>query len=123
MKLGEKINVTVKCWQNLEKKKKMFGGVCYLFKGNMAFGIYKDILIVHMDKEQGEQNLKDRNVWSFDIAEKAMTGWVMLMETGWNRQVELRKWIGVGKYYALSLPEKKGRKRATRTKTLKEYEA
>jgi hypothetical protein len=40
-----------------------------------------------------------------------------------NRHSELGKWVGVGKHYALSLPEKKGRERARRTKTLKEYKA
>ena len=47
--LEEKIDGAVKRWQNAEKKK-MFGGVCYLLKNNMAFGIYKDFLIVRMDK-------------------------------------------------------------------------
>ena len=39
-KLEEKIDAAAKQWQNVEKKK-MFGGVCYLLKGNMAFGIYR----------------------------------------------------------------------------------
>jgi hypothetical protein len=26
--------------------KRMFGGVCYLYGGNMAFGIYKDNIII-----------------------------------------------------------------------------
>ena len=50
--LEEKIDAASGLWQNVEKKK-MFGGVCYLLKGNMAFGIYKDFLIVRMDKAQG----------------------------------------------------------------------
>jgi TfoX/Sxy family transcriptional regulator of competence genes len=58
--LEEKIDAAVKRWQNVEKKK-MFGGVCYLLRGNMAFGIYKDSLIVRMDKEQGEKSLKGRD--------------------------------------------------------------
>jgi TfoX/Sxy family transcriptional regulator of competence genes len=55
VKLEEMIDAAVKRWQAVEKKK-MFGGVCYLLKGNMAFGIYKEFLIVRMDKEQGEQS-------------------------------------------------------------------
>jgi TfoX/Sxy family transcriptional regulator of competence genes len=117
-KLEEKIDAAAKQWQNVEKKK-MFGGVCYLLKGNMAFGIWKDFLIVRMNKEQGEQSLKNANVQPFDITGKPMAGWVMVNEVGWKSQATLEKWINVGKEYARSLPEKKGK--AKKTKTLREY--
>ncbi len=107
-KLEEKIDAAAQRWQNVEKKK-MFGGVCYLLKGNMAFGIYKDSLIVRMDKEQGEQSLKDRNVKPFDITGRPMFGWVMVQEAGWKSAAGLLKWIEVGKRFSLSLPEKKGK--------------
>jgi TfoX/Sxy family transcriptional regulator of competence genes len=120
IKLEEKIDAAAKQWQNVEKKK-MFGGVCYLLKGNMAFGIYKDSMIVRMDKEQGEQSLKYRNVKSFDITGRPMAGWVMVQEAGWKSAAGLAKWMEAGKRFALSLPEKKGKGRAKKTKTLKEY--
>jgi|GEM_PF-5348469 len=46
-KLAEMIDTASKRWQNVEKKK-MFDGICYLLKGNMAFGIHKDFLIVRL---------------------------------------------------------------------------
>jgi hypothetical protein len=119
-KLEAMIDAAAKQWKELEKKK-MFGGVCYLLKGNMAFGIWKDFLIVRMDKEQGEKNLKNNNVRPFDITGKPMTGWIMVTEAGWKNQAGLAKWITIGKDFALSLPEKKGKGRAKKTKTLKEY--
>jgi len=119
-KLEEKIDASIKSWQNMEKKK-MFGGVCYLLKSNMCFGIYKDSLIVRMDKEQGEQSLKNANVQPFDITGKPMAGWVMVNKVGWNRQAMLEKWIEVGKRFAISLPEKKRKGKAKKTKTLREY--
>jgi len=113
------IDAAAKRWQGLEKKK-MFGGVCYLLKGNMCFGIYKDGLIVRMDKEQGAESLKDRNVLPFDITGKPMAGWVMVAEAGWKSEAGLAKWLGIGKRFALSLPEKKARPK--KTKTLRQYE-
>lgn len=118
--LEKMIDAAAKRWQNMDKKK-MFGGVCYLLKGNMAFGIYKDFLIVRMDKEQGAQSLKNANVQPFDITGKPMAGWVMVKEAGWKSQAGLEKWISVGKQFALSLPEKKGKAKAKKTKTLREY--
>jgi len=117
--LEEKIDSAVKRWQGVGKKK-MFGGVCWLHKGNMCFGIWKDSLIVRMDKELGEKSLTDRNVRPFDITGKPMAGWVMVEEAGWKSGAGLAKWLGIAKDFALSLPEKKGKKKAKK-KTLKEY--
>jgi len=114
------IDSAIKRWKDVEKKK-MFGGVCYLLKGNMCIGIYKDSLIVRMDKDLAEKSLQGRNVKPFDITGRPMAGWVMVPEAGWKSAVGLAKWIDVGKRFALSLPEKKGK--AKKTKTLKEYKA
>jgi len=119
-KLEERIDAAAKLWRNVEKKK-MFGGVGYLLKGNMAFGIHRDFLIVRLDKEQGEQSLKDRNVKPFDITGRPMSGWIMVSEGGWKSAAGLAKWMGMGKAFALSLPEKKGKAKAKKTKTLREY--
>lgn len=118
-RLEEKIDAAAKRWQNVEKKK-MFGGVGYLLKGNMAFGIHKDFLIVRMDKVQGEQSLKDANVKPFDITGRPMAGWIMVQESGWKSAVGLAKWMGIGKQFALSLPEKKTKEKKKR-RTLREY--
>jgi TfoX/Sxy family transcriptional regulator of competence genes len=119
-RLEEKIDAAAKRWQNVEKKK-MFGGVCYLLKGNMAFGIYKDSLIVRMDRDLTDKSLQGRNVKPFDITGRPMAGWVMVQEAGWKSAVGLAKWIEAGKRFALSLPEKKGKTKAKKTKTLREY--
>ena len=118
IKLEEKIDAAAKRWQNVEKKK-MFGGVCYLLKGNMCFGIYKDSLIVRMNKEQGTKSLLERNVEPFAITGKPMAGWLMVNEAGWKSPSGLTKWLGIGKQFALSLPEKKTK--AKKTKRLQEY--
>ncbi len=116
--LAEKIDSATVRWKGVEKKK-LFGGICYLLKGNMAFGIHKDFLIVRVDKNLGEKSLKDRDIKPFDITGKPMNGWIMVSEAGWSRKAALTKWIEAGKRFALSLPEKKPK--ARKTKTLREY--
>jgi len=120
IKLEEKIDAATKRWKNVEKKK-MFGGVCYLLNGNMAFGIHKDSLIVRMDKEQGETSLLDRTVKPFDITGKPMAGWIMVTEAGWRKQAGMDKWIDIGKQYALTLPVKKQGTGKTKKKRLRDY--
>jgi TfoX/Sxy family transcriptional regulator of competence genes len=117
IRLEEKIDTVVKGWKGVGKKM-MFGGVCYLLRGNMCFGIWKDALIVRMDKEQAEKSLALRNVLPFDITGRPMAGWVMVEEAGWKSTAGLAKWVGIGKKFAMSLPEKKAK---TKKKKLMEY--
>ena len=74
-----------------------------------------------MDKEQGEQSLKGRNVTPFDITGRLMAGWIMVQEAGWKSAAGLAKWMEIGKRFALSLKEKMGKGRTRKTKTLREY--
>jgi hypothetical protein len=50
-----------------------------------------------------------------------MAGWILVNEKEWKSKAALEKWIAVGKQFALSLPEKKGKAKAKKTKTLREY--
>jgi TfoX/Sxy family transcriptional regulator of competence genes len=117
-KLEKAIDSAAKRWKYVDKKK-MFGGVCYLLQGNMCFGIYKDGLIVRMDKDLAEKSLTGRNVKPFDITGRPMAGWVMVEEAGWKSAAGLSKWMAIGKDFALSLPEKKAK--AKKKKKLREY--
>ena len=69
-----------------------------------------------MDKDLAEKSLTGRNVKPFDITGKPMAGWVIVEEVGWKGAAGLAKWMTLGKEFALSLPEKRGKK-----KTLREY--
>lgn len=97
-------------WRGMEKKK-MFGGVCYLLKGNMCFGIYKEFLIVRLGREGAEERMKEEHVRPFDITGRPMTGWVMVASGGWEGEGSLNRWLGAGKKFALGLPAREGGRR------------
>jgi TfoX/Sxy family transcriptional regulator of competence genes len=113
-KLENKIDEAIKNWKNVEKKK-VFGGVCYLLKGNMALGIWNELLIVRVDKKEADQSLKERHVEPFNLSGRPASGWVMVKEPGWKNRAGLEKWIGSGKRFAQSLPEKNKRPGGART--------
>jgi TfoX/Sxy family transcriptional regulator of competence genes len=54
-------------------KKMMFGGVCYLRRGNMCFGIYKESL-VRTDQDTAQDLISSGKAGAFDITGKAMKG-------------------------------------------------
>ncbi len=103
--IEKRIGEIIFSWPYLQKRK-MFGGICYLFKGNMCFGIYKDYLIVRTGPELSTQLLKEKYVVPFDITGKTMKGWVMVQEQGFSSSVKLSHWLQIGREYAASLPPK-----------------
>ena len=122
-KLEAKIDGAAKGWTGIAKKK-MFGGVGWLLRGNMAFGIWKDCLIVRMDKEQAGQSMARKHVRPFDITGRPMAGWIMVEPEGWKNAANLAGWLAVARSFARSLPETQGKtKTKKKAKTLMQYRA
>jgi len=87
-------------------KKKMFGGICYLRSGNMAFGIWRDSLIVRCGPDKHQECLKKRHTKVFDITGKSMAGWVMVAPEGLEEDAGLQRWLKIGEAFASTLPPK-----------------
>ena len=87
--------------------KRMFGGVCYLVGGNMAFGIYKDNLIIRLGSpERAQQEIDSGRALPFDITGKAMKGWVMIPKVRLGADRDYKKWLDRGLAFAKTLPPK-----------------
>jgi hypothetical protein len=104
--LEARIDGATKTWKKFGKKK-MFGGICYLLNGNMAFGIWQDYAIVRVGDDDVVQKLiKKPNTRPFDITGKRMKGWVMVKGTGIKTKTQLSKWLEMGRDFAKTLPAK-----------------
>ena len=91
-------------------QKGMFGGVCYLRQGNMAFGIYRDYLIVRLGSaEAAEPYLAQDHVSPMDITGRPMQGWVMVAPAAWRGAARLKEWLRLGEQFARRLPPKQYR--------------
>lgn len=86
------------------KKKKMFGGVGYLLKGNVCFGIYQDFLILRISKEDAGFLLKKKGIYPFDITGRAVAGWVMIEPSLYQNVDSLSYYLLKGINYAHTLP-------------------
>lgn len=101
--LDQKITNTISKWGT--ERKKMFGGTCYLIKGNMMCGVYKEYLILRLGEMQAEETLGQPYVRQFDITGRPMKGWVMVEESGFEGPA-LEKWLSKARDFASSLPPK-----------------
>lgn len=86
-------------------RKEMFGGVGYLFNGNMCVGVHKDELIVRFDPKTTNELMKKKDVRPFEITGRPMKGW-LLVDPGGIKGNELDKWFDIAFSFVKTLPKK-----------------
>jgi TfoX N-terminal domain len=104
-KLAERIRLSLASKRGVVEKK-MFGGVAFLFQGNMACGVNKDDLIVRLSEAVFDDAMNHKHVRIFDTMGKPMRGWILVAPAGCKSDAALRSWIDIGIAYAKSLPAK-----------------
>ena len=87
-------------------EKKMFGGVAFMVRGNMACGVHKDMLMVRVGPERYEETIQLPNTRPFDITGRVMKGWLLVEAGGMESEADLKDWLNQGVEFALTLPPK-----------------
>lgn len=87
-------------------EKKMFGGLAFMWRGNMTVGITKDGLLVRVGKENNDEALALPHTRPMDFTGKSMKGFIYVDPVGIESDEDLRVWVGRGVAYAATLPEK-----------------
>ena len=85
---------------------KMFGGLGFLLRGHMCFGIWKDSLILRLGQSPAQNALKKKNVRPFDITGRAMKSWVMVAPQGMTTKDSLKHWVQGAIDFVSTLPRK-----------------
>jgi hypothetical protein len=88
------------------QEKKMFGGVGFMFNGNMACGVHKEYLIVRVGSANYKPAISRPHTRPFDMTGRLMAGWVMVEPEGYASESDLRMWINMGLAFAQTLPAK-----------------
>ncbi len=87
-------------------EKKMFGGVGFMVRGNMACGVIGENMVLRVPPWSTGQILTRPHTRPFDFSGKPMTGWIYVEPGGFETEAELQNWIQQGIDYARSLPAK-----------------
>jgi TfoX/Sxy family transcriptional regulator of competence genes len=103
--LAQRVQVLISDQPGYEEKK-MFGGIGFLIRGNMACGVIREDLIIRVGAEDYTDSLLKPNVELFDITGRAMTGWVIVKEPGYREDQALADWVLRSVAYARTLPAK-----------------
>lgn len=97
-------------------EKRMFGGVAFLVEGHMSAGVIEDKLMVRVGPESYDRVLRERHVREMDFTGRPMRGFVYVVPSGYEADVDLERWVGLGVRYATSLPAKRTAKKTAPTR-------
>jgi TfoX/Sxy family transcriptional regulator of competence genes len=87
-------------------EKRMFGGLAFMYRGNMAVGVRDDRLIVRIPAEEHETLATLQGVADFDLTGRPMKGWILVENNTVADDERLAQWVDRGVSFANSLPPK-----------------
>lgn len=85
---------------------KMFGGLCWTIRGNMACGVLKNDLVLRLDPGKAEDYLKEPHARPMDFTGRPMKNFLFVSSKACATPAGLKKWVGRSADYALSLKPK-----------------
>ena len=86
--------------------KKMFGGIAFLWHGNMLVGVIGDDLIARVGPEAQEDALAQPGARVFDFTGRPMKGWVIVDGEAVAEDDALGDWISRARDFVEALPPK-----------------
>jgi TfoX/Sxy family transcriptional regulator of competence genes len=87
-------------------ERKMFGGICFLLKGNMCCGVIGTELIIRVKPEQAESILKEKHTRVFDFSGRPSRSLVFVGPKALQKEADLSRWLQLTVKFATALPPK-----------------
>jgi TfoX/Sxy family transcriptional regulator of competence genes len=89
-------------------EKKMFGGLAFLVRGNMAVAASgQGGVLVRVDPAQSESLVATTEARPMVMRGRRMQGWLRVDADDVHTRRQLAEWVGLGATYARSLPVKR----------------
>lgn len=95
-------------------EKKMFGGLCFLIRGNMCCGVLKDELILRLESSRAREFQQRPHTRPMDFTGRPLKGFVFVEAEGLRTARQLRERVSLALAFARSLPPKAGATSASR---------
>ena len=106
VELADRIRSVVQAEPGLTERR-MFGGLAFLIRGNMAVGASNQGgLLLRVDPKRTEALIGGPHVRRFEMRGRAMDGWLRVDTEAVDTDDDLRRWVRHGVTYARSLPPK-----------------
>jgi TfoX/Sxy family transcriptional regulator of competence genes len=87
-------------------EKRMFGGIAFMHRGNMAVGVSGEDLMVRVGPDATDAALARPGTRVFDMTGRPMRGWILVAGAAVAEDEVLTEWIEEGRAFAATLPPK-----------------
>lgn len=104
-KLATRVRGTLVRYDGISEKR-MFGGICFMHRGNMCLGVLRDELIVRTGPDRYRASLALPHARPMDFTGRVMRGFVVVGPEGYAGDEAFARWVELGYGYAASLPPK-----------------
>ncbi|MHC5020432.1 MAG: TfoX/Sxy family protein [Planctomycetota bacterium] len=91
-KLADRVRAVLKGKRNIGELK-MFGGLCFTLKGNMAVGLTATDLMVRVGPDAYEACLAEKHARPMDFTGRPMKGYLFVDPKGLKTKPQLNKWV------------------------------
>lgn len=98
--LAQRIEAALNSFPGEFTKKKMFGGLAFLYKGKMTVGPINDDLMVRIIAPKMEKALNNTYVRPMDFTGKPMKEFIFVSPGGYQTNEQLQQWIELGVEHA-----------------------
>jgi len=86
--------------------KRMFGGLCFMVRGNMTVGTFRNGMMVRVSKENHAATVKLPGASAMEMKGRVMEGFILIDAKAVESDAVLERWIGLALAYNATLPEK-----------------
>jgi TfoX/Sxy family transcriptional regulator of competence genes len=88
-------------------EKKMFGGLAFLFNGNMSVAVSgQGGILVRVNPDESDALVSRTKAYPMEMRGREMRGWLRVDEEDVRTKAQLARWVERGTSYAGSLPPK-----------------
>ena len=87
-------------------EQRMFGGLCFMFRGNMICGVEKSNLVVRVGTDHYEKFLKEPHARKMDFTGRPLKGFIYVSADGCKTTAGLKKWTDRAFDFVRTLPAK-----------------
>ena len=87
-------------------ERKMFGGVCFMLRGNMCCGVVGADLVLRLGNEGAAAALSEPHTRPMDFTGKPLNSMIYLSPEGYADEADLASWVQRASRFAESLPPK-----------------
>ncbi len=88
-------------------EKEMFGGIAFLWHGNMVCGLNDDTLMLRLGETVASESLGKPHVRQMDFTGRPLKSYVYVDPPGYRTNPQLKSWLELTFDFAKTLPRKK----------------